>query len=245
MKLNKIELTTNNTIQIQEIIEHGEGELSTRTLLRRTTDSRQDNTLEHDFIQQAAAAFPYIEEEAGHEEGIHEDIGFMRLTMQDLTQFRYDIAVHVVEGGVTVSSERKAPLVVSMLDDVSSLPAKVQKVAALMFTASARTAYVAALPRVEVPIKAAVQDTIFVDSGKTEKATRPCKHPEHTKMIDGKMVFIPECDGVEEYNKPVGTDELVWNADGSPKMSEIDTGKTETKIEYKGTLYNEASLVTA
>jgi len=262
MKLNKIELTQNNTIQIQEIIEHGEGDLTAKSLHRRTTDSRQDLTGEHDFIKQAAANFPFIEDaEETRPDGLHEDIGFMRLTMSDLTKFRYDVSIIKIADGEIVSRERKPPVLVSMLDDVSSLPQKVQEVAALMFIPEARTAYIAALPRVEVPVKTSVQEMYKVARTKTirvpavfeadvmieeekvievpdtVKATRTIKATSEIQIIDGKAITVEIPESIEEYDKPLYDEYPLFNVDGSPKMIEVETGETTTMIEYKGELH--------
>jgi hypothetical protein len=255
MKLSMIEVVLNNSIQIREVIEEldAAGNVIARTFHRRVVDSTSDLRGEDTLVQEVAVLFPKIPDRELSigvinpdapivPDGVTEEVAFLRIDPANRGVFRQDISVVKTVDGVSTVLERKQPEIVHVLDDHSNLKVKTKMLADKLFTPECRAKCLAMMPRVEVPIKATVQDTIFVDSGKTEKCTRPCKHPEHTKMIDGKMVFIPECDGVEEYDKPVGTEELVWNADGSPKMCEIDTGKTETKIEYKGTLYNEASL---
>ena len=144
-----IEIAQDNTINIRELITTGTGDDALNRYHRRSTNSTMDLTCETDLVVKIAGEFPLSKDV--HPDGNHRDISLIKIDPSRPYEFRYDISIHSVENGETVCSERKPPIIVDCLEDLSVHPAKVQKVGALLFDTHVKVEFIANLPRVDIP----------------------------------------------------------------------------------------------
>lgn len=131
--MNVLEITQSNTLQIRNLIEYKDGKVVVaRKFHRYCVDSTQTLTTEVPLVRKIAKAFPFIPT-VQLVDGVHYDIANITITANDLSTFAYVESIHIIEGGVTVVHDRRPTVIVTSTDDISELPAKVRKVAGLIF----------------------------------------------------------------------------------------------------------------
>ncbi|MDB4351938.1 hypothetical protein OAA60_00730 [Porticoccaceae bacterium] len=135
---NLVEIRSDNSLQVRDKITEGSGDTAISYYHRRVVKSTDDLSDQPEIVKTLAAAFPY--DDSVKRDGVNSDVEMIRILADEnkRAEVRYDEVVSKVSGGKVVASERKQPKIANALDDLSTLPSKVQQVAAIIFTDSVK-----------------------------------------------------------------------------------------------------------